>query len=338
MKQLLASTAILAFCAGAASAEIALSGSARMGIVSDFGDTDAQFSSRVRIVFTASGETDTGLAFGASVRHDQDDAPGDGYLNGDNTVFISGAFGKLTMGDVDGAAAAAVGQVDGVGYTGLSDHNEITYIATGGVNFNGPLPPFPSVDYSTDTSVLYEYSTGPVSIYASSTQLDYVAPLGGGFDAQAYSVAGAYTIDTYKFSLGYEKLDFDAVGGGPLFIDAKNWVVGADAGFGAVTVKARYSQADLNDSNVLAYELDQWALSGTYTADALSLTAYASSKDGSLDGTGNVYSVDALGLGASYDLGGGAAVSGGVVRLDETIGAAASVEDTAYDLGLTFSF
>ena len=104
MKKLLLATSALTLMAGAASAEVALSGSARMGLV--YSDTAAgsatQFSSRVRIVFTASGETDTGLSFGASVRNDQS---GVGNTNnGDSTVFISGAFGKITMGDVGGAA------------------------------------------------------------------------------------------------------------------------------------------------------------------------------------------------------------------------------------------
>jgi outer membrane protein OmpU len=337
MKTLLATSAILAISAGMASAEISISGSARMGIVDDFGDANTQFSSRVRIVFTASGETDTGLSFGATMRADQNGGNTDGTRNTDSTVFISGAFGKLTMGDVDGAAAAAVGQVDGVGYTGLSDHNEITFIGTAGVNFNNNFSVFPDLAYSSDTSVLYEYATGPVSIYASSTQLNYVASLFGGFDAQAYSVGASYAIDAYKFSAGYEKLNFDAVAGA-LFIDGKNWVLGADAGFGPVTVKARYSQADLNDSNSNYYELDQWALSGTYKIDALSLTAFASSKEGKRDSGANVNTYDALGLGASYELGGGASVSGGVVRLEETAGAAASVKDTAVDLGLNFSF
>ncbi len=34
------------------------------------------------------------------------------------SVFISGAFGKLTMGDVDGAAQSATGHVSAAGLTG----------------------------------------------------------------------------------------------------------------------------------------------------------------------------------------------------------------------------
>ena len=102
MKKVLLATSALTMMAGAASAEIALSGSARMGLV--FNDTaagsDAFFSSRVRIVFTASGETDTGLSFGASFRADNA-----GGANG-NTNMGSGtikAVAKQSMAGSDSA-------------------------------------------------------------------------------------------------------------------------------------------------------------------------------------------------------------------------------------------
>ncbi len=135
MKHLLATTAIL-LTAGIASAEVTTTGTARMGIVDGF-DSDAAFSSRFRVIFTASGESDTGFAFGATVRNDQSGVGNE--ANNDSSVYISGSFGKLSMGDVDGAAAAAVGQVSGVGYTGLSDLNEIAYLLG-----------------NEDTSILYE--------------------------------------------------------------------------------------------------------------------------------------------------------------------------------------
>ena len=55
------------------------------------------------------------------------------------SVFLSGAFGKITMGDNDGAAQQSVGQVDGVGYTGNGDLNEIAYITGADIPVNGGL-------------------------------------------------------------------------------------------------------------------------------------------------------------------------------------------------------
>ena len=71
MKKVLLATSVLAMTAGFASAEVTVSGTARMGVIADFGDADPAFTSRVRIIFTASGETDSGLSFGATVRNDQ---------------------------------------------------------------------------------------------------------------------------------------------------------------------------------------------------------------------------------------------------------------------------
>ena len=314
MKTLLASTAILAATVGIASAEVAVTGSARMGIVDTFGDAGPQFSSRVRINFTASGETDTGLAFGASVRQDQDDTLGAfGEANGENTVYISGAFGKLTMGDVDGAANAASGQTDGVGYTGLSDLNEITYLANGGTDFAGPGI---GLDDPQDTSVLYEYTAGSLSFYLSSTQLDRAV------GAEAKSIAAKYSTGAYAVSLGYENLDAE---------DSYEWeqfVLGGSATFGGVTLKAIYADGKNNQGD----EWKQHSVSATYAVDAFSVTAFVSDDEDLLT-TDLVSSANArsYGIGASYDLGGGAKVSGGYVknRTDDT---------NAVDLGLSFSF
>ncbi|WP_439563477.1 porin, partial [Roseinatronobacter sp.] len=67
MKKLLLASTALVMSAGVASAQVALSGDARMGITYDNSrDAKLQFSSRARVTFTLSGETDTGMAFGAS--------------------------------------------------------------------------------------------------------------------------------------------------------------------------------------------------------------------------------------------------------------------------------
>lgn len=281
MKKVLLATSALVMTAGFASAEVTLSGSARMGIVDDFGATGPVFSSRARVVFTMSGETDTGLAFGASFRADNADEANDDGTAG--SVFISGGFGKLSMGDVDSAANAAVGHVNGVGYTGLSDLNESTFIGGG-----------------TKESILYEYSAGAFTGYLSAGQREVAA--------ETLSVAAKYSTDAYTVSLGYE--DNDA--------GTDHIIAGVDATFSAVTVKARYGQASG------AVDGDQWALSATYSANGLGVTAFYTDDS-------EVGGAEAFGLGASYDLGGGASVAGGYVS-NETTG------NDAIDLGMNFSF
>ncbi|MFN6006283.1 MAG: porin, partial [Paracoccaceae bacterium] len=272
-------------------AEITLSGDARMGILDDFGATGPVFNSRARVKFTMSGESDSGFTFGAEFRANDAVAAASGTAG---SVFISGGFGKLSMGDVDGAGAAAVGHVDGVGYTGLSDLNEITYFANGG-------------DYSTsDPSALYEYSAGSLNVYLSATN-----PSG---TDEAFGVGLKYVVSpAITVSAAYESYDPGS--------DQNQYILGVDATLGSVVLKARYADA--------SFDAQQVAVSATYTTGALALTAfYADDDDGTLSGSSTN---EAYGIGASYDLGGGASVAGGYSS-NET------ADTDAFDIGLKFSF
>jgi outer membrane protein OmpU len=298
MKKILLATTLLAASAGFASAEIALSGSARMGVINTTAG-DLQFSSRVRIQFDATGTTDGGLSFGASMRADQiggngpkdttsgEDSYGSGgTTNGDSTVFISGAFGKLTMGDVAGGAADnLVGQVSGVGYTGLGDNNEIGF--TGGAA----------------TAARYDYTTGNLSVSVGLGQ-----PVPDSSDG-AKSIAVKYATDMYNVALGYSTAAGDSQ------IDLK-----AGATFGAITGTLRVAMPDTDGADETEY-----AVSLDYAVNpALKLTAFYTDHKNA--------DVQSMGLGASYDLGGGASVVGGVV--DTGVDGA----ETVFDMGVTMSF
>ncbi len=201
-KVLLASTALI-LSAGFAAAEVTVGGDGRMGIADNF-TGDLEFSSRIRIKFTASGETDSGLQFGGSVRADNSVDGTDGLAG---SVYIMGSFGKLTMGDIDSAAENAVGDVDGVGYQ-LSGVHETTYI-TG----------------DEDEGLLYEYSAGDLTFFASLGQRE--------MDDEV-SVGVKYTTGDLSFALGYEDQTSAA---------DPHIVAGVTAGFGDVTFKAIYGDA-----------------------------------------------------------------------------------------------
>lgn len=287
MKKVLLATSILAASAGFASAEVAVTGTARMGLVYDGDDTS--FSSRIRIIFTASGETDGGLSFGASVRNDQSGVGN--TSNDDSTVYISGAFGKLTFGDVDSAANSLVGDVSDVGFTGLGSYNE-HYFMIGDY-------------YDDDTAALYEYSAGALSFALSATQP-------GDADFTGYSAAVKYSTDAYGVALGYESVE-----------DWSALSLGGSATFGAVTAKAAVIKYEDSDT--------EYALSLDYTTGAATLTAFY--RDGwNWDGS-DWLKIEAIGVGAAYDLGGGAKVKGGIVQVSTD-----GVDDTIADVGVTMSF
>ena len=354
MKKILLATTVLVGTAGIAAAEVTLSGSARMGVVNsyslDAGDNVSQFSSRIRVNFGLAGETDGGLSFGASVRADQAGTANSGGTAMDaGSVFVSGAFGKISMGDNDSAANATVGQVDGVGYTGNGDWNEIAYIG------------------QTDTSVLYTYAAGDLSVAASVGQLDGDTDYNGD-DVQAYSVAAAYAMGDYKLMAGYEsgnkavysfETKDDAYAADPesSYLDrfdlTEHYVLGGDATFGAFTAKARVGIANGQGYADSDYPVDgmQYALSGTYKMDALSFTAFYAASDIAYHWAGDDsdygFETARYGLGVSSALGGGAAASVGYshVTSDNNGGDLITYpeydtkwSDNRYEAGLTFSF
>jgi len=125
-KVLLTSTALVAF-AGAAAAEVTLSGWAEMGVVGGK-DVESQFWNDVDVDFTMTGEADNGLTFGANVDLDSANALGNtlGKM-GDVEVFLSGEFGTVTMGDTDGALDWALTDAASWGDPGTIDDSETAH-------------------------------------------------------------------------------------------------------------------------------------------------------------------------------------------------------------------
>ena len=137
MKKLLSATSALAATVGFASAQGAtVSGTASMGILGgDWvldrdpnvettlfsnppvhapdieGQSEFELHTDIDVTFTMTGQTDAGVTFGAMIDLDESDGDGgegasgafDNRKQGGEEIFVSGAFGTLTMGDTDGA-------------------------------------------------------------------------------------------------------------------------------------------------------------------------------------------------------------------------------------------
>ena len=259
-------TTALALSAGAAVADVAVSGDGRMGIVntSNAVGADVQFSSRLRIAFTASGTTDGGLEFGGSVR--ADNAAG-GAAGTAGSVFISGGFGKLTMGDIDTAAEKAVGDVAGVGYQ----------LTTQEAGFLGG---------ALDEGVLYEYSINGLGVKVSAGQIQANSANNEAAIGLTYSIGGV--------SLGYGYSD-----SGTTFQNAFS-IGGSVAGLGlkAVWLENEDGAAVESDGSISATYAFTPALSGTvFHREQSGRTA---ANDGSATGIGFAYN---LGGGASLKAG-----------------------------------
>ena len=272
-KYILASTALV-MSAGIAAAEVSVGGDGRMGVKSTEGG-DVEFSSRVRISFTGSGETDNGLTFGGSIRADN---AGGGAAGTGGSVHLAGAFGTITFGDTDSAAKKAVGQAGGVGYTGIGDKNEVTTYIGG----------------ADDPTARWDYTMGDLSLHASA---DNPGPEGD----QAISGAMSYSIGDVGFGIGVERRG-----------DMQNLVTGVSAALGDASVKVVFADDD---------DDQEYGASASFVSGSATFTAFASGRG---DG-------DHFGIGAAFDLGGGAAIKGGFADGDSMAGA-------SFDLGVTLSF
>ena len=279
MKKVLFATTALVASAGFAAAEVSLSGSAEIGIF-DNGTSDAQFFSDLDVKFSLSGETDNGLTFGATIDLDEvgDDDPA-GIPAGDpisatpnagdpleeHSVFISGGFGTVTMGDTDGAFDWAMTEVNLVGGSIADDETEHAGFS-GNAGFDG----------GNDGQILrYDYSFGAFAVAASvelddANTADDIYALGFKYDADFGGIA-------VGFGLGYADNGTNDLLG--LSIDA-------DFGNGFV---AGLNYTD-NDTGA-----DHTAIGVGYTMDALSIGVNYGEFDGGADG---------FGLAVNYDLGG----------------------------------
>ena len=303
MKRLLMATSALCLGAGTAAAQdmmsgVTVSGDGRMGVVFDDNE-DARFSSRVRVKFALAAELDGGMTAGGDIR--ADNAPG-GASGTAGKVFLSGSFGTLAMGDVDPGAKAALGHPAAVGYTEVGSMNEITYT-------RGSTPEEPALLYTLP-------KMGPVQMYASVGQ----ETTGEGDDASQ-----EVSFDT--FSVG-AKADL-TVGTGTAWLGAgfegatgdgdEHVLVGAGASVSGFTGKL---VAGMQDDD------DQFGVSAGYSAGVIGATVFYTD-DTDMDGN------EALGVGLSWSLGGGASIVGGVAT---DIGQGENEDVRHADLGVTFSF
>jgi len=336
-KVLFASTALVAF-GGAAAADVALSGRAEMGIFDNDSvnaagvvtGNGAQFFTDIDVTFTMSGETDNGLTFGASVDLDEADgsavtgvsgATGDNSDDGGATIFVSGSFGTVTMGDTDGALDWALTEAGNVGNPGSIADDETSHSGYLGAYLDG----------TQDGQILrWDYTSGAFGV-AVSLEDDNGSNLAN-VDV-GYAVGFKYALDlsgtTVNFGLGYQKAAGALVGAATDQASATGVSVSATFANG---LSAGVTYTDMSDS----VNDKHYSIGLGYTTGALSLHA----NYGKFTGEGAQVDVDGFGLAAAYDLGGGAVVHFGYGSGDTLNAAGTANVDTVktMSLGLGLSF
>ncbi|MBR9764294.1 MAG: porin [Rhodobacteraceae bacterium] len=276
MKKILFATTALVVTAGAAAADITISGSANMGVKYDESLVGGEtfLYNELDFGINASSTTDSGIEFGASIDLDAsmtDDTATQDPGSFDPEVYISSGGLTLTVGTVD-PATDPFGMGD-IGFDGIG----VDDIGEGAAT-------------KSDANVFVEYAMGDYTFSASAD----------GTTGDDWAVAFQGSVSGLGFGVAYEET-----------AGVDNTWVDLSYGFGDVTVGAFY----------VASTDDGYGFEVAYSAGDLTVN-FAYSKN---DGT----DADAYGVGASYDLGSGLAVAGGVGDIDGA---------TKADFGVTMSF
>lgn len=275
-KVLLASTALFAM-SGAAFAEMKVTGFAEMGIF-DNDVEDVQFHTDVDVTFTGTGETDSGLTFGFNIDLDESigdnnainggpesQATRDDSAQGGESIFISGSFGTITMGDTDGAYDAAMKEAI-IGGSIADNHEHEGYNGNSGLDgtYDGQI-------------VRYDYSFDAFKLSVSAEMDD----TGAGDDVFGLGVSGSF--GDIGFGVGYQDSGADEIVG-----------VSVDASFGDIQVIANYSDRDSTGDHV--------GLAVGYSSGPLLVAANWGDYESGANGAGLVVNYD-LGGGAEIQFG-----------------------------------
>ncbi|SFQ15593.1 porin [Tranquillimonas alkanivorans] len=323
-KILFATTALVASTGFAAAQEMAVSGFAEMGI---FGgdDIDTQFHTDVDVTFTGVGETDGGLTFGFDVDLDEEigdnnavtggpesGATRDDSDDGGATIFVSGAFGTLTMGDTDGALDWALTEAI-IGSSLRDDHEHAGYNGNAGLDgiYDGQV-------------ARYDYAFGDFA-FAASAEVPDDEDLGDPVLGLGARYAGDFSGIGFSAGLGYQTVEND-------FDDADIWGVSLAGefyeGFEAIV---NYSTLD---SSVLDGDVDHTGLALGYTAGAITVAANWGQFDFEDDTEASGW-----GLVANYDLGGGAELQAGYGNSEfDGFGVADDDDFSTYSFGIAMAF
>lgn len=319
MKKVLFATTALVATAGAASAQVALSGSAEMGIIGGNG-TDTVFWQDIDVTFTMSGETDNGLTFGASVDIDETAAGTNSLDDNGTTVFLSGNFGTLTMGDTDGAMDFVLTEAGNVGNPGSLADDETVHMGYRGNYLDG---------FGDGQVLRYDNTFSGFTVAVSAEQSAENTPL---YDT-GFAVGFGYTFEfgggSVDLGLGYQQAyaaPGTTFGGFAVAPGADTTAIGGsatlnlDSGFQAGVV---YTEYDFNGVD----DVEHIGLGVGYSTGPFAIHAnwgeYSSNTFPPIDGQ------DGWGLAAAYDLGGGASVNLG--WNDNPVGA-------NWSLGVAMSF
>jgi outer membrane protein OmpU len=228
--------------AGVAAADVTLGGGANAGLRYT-GAGDAFLHYEIDIDIKAAGETENGLSFGASLDLDENSG------STDPEVFVSGAFGTVTIGAVD-IATDGLGLPD-LGFDGIGMDDDVEALRNAG-----------------SADVVYSHSIAGVSVTLS------------------YGVGGTAGADASEgdmgLLLGYKFDAFSIEAGIATDDQTSNRGMGVELGYKAngITVNALWASQDVK----VGTDTSGYGLYVGYTMDAITVGASYADTDAAGDG------------------------------------------------------
>lgn len=321
-KVLLASTALIGF-AGMAAADVTLSGSGRFGLayLDAGGVSDTVLSYRLRFNIDASTETDSGVKFGGRIRlqYDAGDEVDDAdAVNGEYQgaaelnaamIYAETAGFRFELGNAntafDSLATLYNAELGFIGTT-FGSYNEFGFDSYN----SGPY----AAGQSDRIGIFASYSVGDLVARVSYIDYDQLDTQVGAPTEDETGISLDYTAGAYKLGFGYVQNAGGAV----------DYDVYALLGEYAMNDATNIGLQFIGENS--AVDTKTLTLYGNHTlASGLGIGAYVSGIDSDA-----VYANDyAIGLGASYDIG-GATIAGTIQQ--------GFADETYADLGISFSF
>lgn len=311
MKKILLSTTMLALFAGAASAEVTLSGSGRFGLdykenrndgataVAATEQSEVQLAYRLRINVDAKFEADNGVTYGGRIRFQNSNGSTAASFS-PAMLYVEASGVRVEVGNVNTA-------IDSVA---LMYAPEIGFQERSFADPQGSFYSFNSGAYSAAEAnrvgIYAAYSVSGVNLKASYVQADQTdtgssSGVAGSHGADESSIAADYTFGQVTLAAAYANNGAGIEGNYITFVGAAYKF--SDAG----SVGLNYNDNGITGSTAASSTMLATAggvkvgktisLYGNYTVNGITLAGYVSDSD--VDGADTAY-----GLGASYDLGG----------------------------------
>ena len=320
-----------------------------------------------------SGETtlDNGLTVGAHIEADTDS--GDSFDVDESYAYFSGSWGRINLGDEDGAAyllqvaaPSADSNIDGIrqfvnpvdySITAMSASTTAAIIAAEGLDYDNDL---------TDNAEKITYLSPVMSGFQLGVSYTFDIrdtgatgyPLGfagyhgagvalGGVDTddvddvygEGYEVAGRYEgqFDEVGFTAGagYTHVNLESDAGNGLD-DATEWNVGLDLDWAAFGLGVIYTE---NNNGTDTFDQNEtWVVGLDYTTGAYKLGASWLNNENDADGAGANMETDRYTGGVVYTYGPGMTFRGSISYVEHDIQGASDVDATSVLLGTQINF